>query len=304
MIGKTLKSVLFTLPLGFMLVLPLAASAQSASTVTPDADALFQLHKWAEAAKAYEVLTKANPADGRAWYRMGAALLSLGEYERAAGAFQKAFEISKRAEPMYGLAAAYSMMKEKDSAFEWLTKALNAHLSQPEQIEKDPHLASLRTDPRFKAVLAIVEKLNNPCTSQPEYKQFDFWVGEWVVTSEGQQVATSSIQRIVNGCIIFENYAQSDGFTGKSFNFFDATLKKWRQTWVDGTARVSEFAGMFKDGAMRFEGESHLQDGTRILRRMTLFNLAPDRVRQLSEASTDGGKTWRVTYDFLYTRHN
>jgi hypothetical protein len=182
-----------------------------------------------------------------------------------------------------------------------LASVASAQSASPETRAADS-LFDLRDDPRFKAVLALVEKLNNPCASQPEYKQFDFWVGEWVVTSEGQQVATSSIQRIVNNCIIFENYAQSDGYTGKSFNFFDATLKKWRQTWVDGTARVSEFAGVYQDSAMRFEGESHLPDGTRILRRMTLFNLGPDRVRQLSEASSDGGKTWRVTYDFIYTR--
>lgn len=189
-----------------------------------------------------------------------------------------------------------------------LTLLLGLMLALPSaisaQIEKDPDLTSLQTAPRFKDALVIVESLDNPCSSQPEYKQFDFWVGEWDVTSEGKQVAESSIQRIVDGCIIFENYAQSDGFTGKSFNFFDATLKRWRQTWVDATARVSEFAGVYKDGAMRFEGETHLQDGRRILRRMTLFNLNPDRVRQLSEASTDGGKTWRVTYDFLYTRHH
>jgi len=185
-----------------------------------------------------------------------------------------------------------------------LTLLLGLVLALPSAASAQSASLETQTDQRFKVAWAIVERLNNPCTSQPEYKQFDFWVGEWVVTSEGQQVATSSIQRVVNGCIIFENYAQADGFTGKSFNFFDATLKKWRQTWVDGTARVSEFAGVYKDGAMRFEGESHLQDGTRILRRMTLFNLNPDRVRQLSQASTDGGKTWRVTYDFIYTRHN
>ena len=151
-------------------------------------------------------------------------------------------------------------------------------------------------------MLAVVARLTNPCANQTEYKQFDFWVGEWVVTSEGQQVATSSIQRIVNSCIIFENYSQADGYLGKSFNFFDAHLHKWRQTWVDGTGFVSEFAGEFKDGAMRFEGESHLADGSKVLRHMTLFKLGTDRVRQLSEVSTDDGKTWRVNYDFIYTR--
>jgi len=37
---------------------------------------------------------------------------------------------------------------------------------------------------------------------------------------------------------------------------------------------------------------------------MTLFNLGPDRVRQLSEQTVDGGKTWSTQYDFIYIRKN
>jgi len=142
----------------------------------------------------------------------------------------------------------------------------------------------------------------SPCPAKAEYKQFDFWTGEWDVTEKEEKIAVSRIERIVNSCIIFENYTQGDGYTGKSFNFYDATLGKWRQTWVDGFGNVSEFVGEYKDNAMRFEGESHLSDGRKVLRRMTLFNLGPDRVRQYSERSTDGGKTWSVNYDFVYRR--
>ncbi|MEW6208480.1 MAG: hypothetical protein AB1631_08935 [Acidobacteriota bacterium] len=38
------------------------------------------------------------------------------------------------------------------------------------------------------------------------------------------------------------------------------------------------------------------------MRRLTFFNLGADRVRQFSERSTDGGKTWAVGYDFTYIR--
>jgi len=34
-----------------------------------------------------------------------------------------------------------------------------------------------------------------PCESIPQYKQFDFWIGEWDVTAEGRKVGDSSIQR-------------------------------------------------------------------------------------------------------------
>jgi hypothetical protein len=146
------------------------------------------------------------------------------------------------------------------------------------------------------------------CANAPEYRQLDFWVGEWEVRNSagqpaaGQAVASSSVQRIIDSCVVYENYSEGEEFLGKSFNFYDAHLRKWRQTWVDNTGRVSEFLGEYREGAMRFEGESHLPDGRRVLRHMTIFDLAPGRVRQLSEASTDGGKTWRVTYDYTYLR--
>ena len=143
---------------------------------------------------------------------------------------------------------------------------------------------------------------SSPCSVKPEYRQFGFWVGEWDVTEKDKKIASSGIQQIVDSCIILENYAQSDGYMGKSFNFFDAALGRWRQTWVDSFGNVSEFVGEYKDGAMRFEGETHLSNGTKVLRRMTLFNQGADRVRQYSERSTDEGKTWNVGYDYVYTR--
>jgi hypothetical protein len=68
------------------------------------------------------------------------------------------------------------------------------------------------------------------------------------------------------------------------------------------TGRISEFSGEYKEGAMRFEGESHLSDRRRVLRRMTLFNLDGEHVRQFSRVSFDDGKTWSVNDDFTYTR--
>lgn len=266
------------------------------------ADALFQTKKWAEAARAYESIVQAEPTNARAWYRLGISLLAQNQFQAAAPPLEKAVAISSRPEAMYALAQAYARLGDKDKAFYWLDKALTAKLSQATQIEQDPNLGSLHDDVRFAHVKEMVERVIHPCKFEHEYKQFDFWVGEWRVTAEGQKVATSSIQRIVDSCIILENYSQADGFVGKSFNFYDASLHKWRQTWVDGGARASEFVGEYKDGAMRFEGESHLSDGTKILRRMALFNLSPSQVRQLSYASTDGGQTWHVTYDFTYTR--
>ncbi len=151
------------------------------------------------------------------------------------------------------------------------------------------------------AAQAIPERNANPC-GQTENRQFDFWVGEWDVTSGGRKIAESSIQRIIGSCVIYENYSDPGGYTGKSFNFYDAVLKKWRQTWVDNGGNVSEFSGEYKDNAMHYEGESHRRDGQRFLRKMTVTRLDADRVRQYSEFSMDGGKSWKSNYDFLYLR--
>jgi hypothetical protein len=140
-----------------------------------------------------------------------------------------------------------------------------------------------------------------PCESRAESRQFDFWIGEWVVMDGSQAIATSRIEKAASGCLIVENYSQVDGFSGKSINFYDPLLKKWRQTWADSAGNASEFSGELRDQAMRFEGESHRGD-KRILRRMTFTELGGGEVRQHSEMSRDDGKTWMPHYDLKYVR--
>jgi hypothetical protein len=153
------------------------------------------------------------------------------------------------------------------------------------------------------ASLAVAQApARSPCPTEPEWQQLDFWLGQWEVRDQGKAIAKSQIEKSTDGCIVHETYIQADGYSGKSINFFDPTLRRWRQTRVDSSGNVSEFSGEYRDGAMRFEGESHRASGRRVLRRMTLFNLESGQVRQLSERSTDDGETWGVGYDFQYVR--
>lgn len=144
--------------------------------------------------------------------------------------------------------------------------------------------------------------LASPCTEAPEWQQLDFWLGHWNVLDGDSLVGTNQITRDTAGCIVHESYSQGDGYTGRSVNFFDPVTKRWRQTWVDCVGNVTEFTGEYRDGAMRFEGESHRAGGQRILRHMTLFNNADGSVRQYSRQSKDGGETWTDAYDFTYVR--
>jgi hypothetical protein len=160
-------------------------------------------------------------------------------------------------------------------------------------------------------ILAMVESANaqttkpapRPCETDARHRQFDFWVGEWrVTTQQSQFIGDNRIERVEGGCLLQENWTDRRGETGRSMNFFDAVLGKWRQVWVSPTGGALELTGEFKDDAMRFVGERHGINGKTVPTRLTFFKLGADKVRQFAEHSTDGGKTWTTSYDFLYTR--
>ena len=143
----------------------------------------------------------------------------------------------------------------------------------------------------------------SPCKSKPEYRQFDFWVGEWdVFGPKGRQAGTNSVQLILNDCVVFENWTGAGGGHGKSFNVYNAAKGKWQQTWVDSTGSVLELLGEYKDGEMRFAGESTGPGGKKLMNRLTFSKLSPDKVRQFWEQSEDEGKTWTVAFDGTYIR--
>ncbi|HEV2911884.1 MAG TPA: tetratricopeptide repeat protein [Pyrinomonadaceae bacterium] len=294
---------LLVLTLCFASTVVAVAQTAAPSAASQEADALFKSQKWADVARAYEGITKVESTNGRAWYRLGVALHNLGRYAQAVEAYQKAMAINKNnLLAMYNLACSYARMNDKDKAFEWLNKAYTAGYPQFEALKTDPDLASLRDDPRFPQLVASAEKLTMPCMFSTEARQFDFWVGEWDVQLNGQQVGTSSVQRILNGCVVFENWASGLGGTGKSFNFYDSSTSRWQQTYVDSTGTVLNFYGEYRDNALRYTAETHAKDGSKTLHKLTFFNLGPQRVRQLWEQSTDDGKTWNTVWDGIYIR--
>jgi hypothetical protein len=148
---------------------------------------------------------------------------------------------------------------------------------------------------------AALTALAAPC-DDALHRQFDFWIGRWDVTDKGKVIAASVIERFADGCGILESYTQLDGYSGKSINFYDPAAKRWRQQWIDSLGNSSEWNGEFRGGAMRFDGEAHRADGRKAVRNMTFTPLPDGNVRQASDLSPDGGKTWKPGYDFVYVR--
>ncbi len=283
-----------------------AAQTTEQSKAMQEAESLYQAQMWGDAVSAFEAITRSEPSNARAWGRLGGALIGMGSYEQAAKALHKAVEIASHPVDMYNLACAYSRLNDRDRAFEWLGKALAAGFPQPGVIAADPDLSNLREDARYKEIAARINKALRPCAQDPLHRQFDFWVGEWDVKATGNEsgpsIGASRIEMVEDGCLILENWTGGGGSTGRSFNFYDRSLKKWRQVWVANSGGALDFTGEYKDNQMRYEGETTGANGQKTLQKLTFFNLGPDRLRQFWEQSADGGKTWSVAFDGTYIR--
>jgi tetratricopeptide (TPR) repeat protein len=279
--------------------------AQQQPTPSPKmaaANELYKQQKWQEAAQAFGQVTKEEPGNGRAWYLLGMSLHSLGKYEPAIEAFQKNVALVNNPSAMYNIACGYARLKQVDKAFEWLEKALNGGAAGFVNLESDADLENIRADARFKKISELAERKKKPCMFTAEARQFDYWLGDWEVFNlAGQKVGSNTIQMFANGCGVLENWTDTVGGNGKSINYYDASTGKWYQHWIGSGGGALRYAGNFKDGAMRFEGET-LANGKKTLQRLTFFKLDENTVRQLAESSADEGRTWTVTYDFKYVK--
>ncbi|MEO6057059.1 MAG: hypothetical protein ABIQ49_09490 [Gemmatimonadales bacterium] len=140
------------------------------------------------------------------------------------------------------------------------------------------------------------------CTAA-EYRQFDFWIGEWEVTlPDGSPAGANRIERILDGCALKESWTGAGGGHGTSYNTYDAGRHRWHQTWVDDQGNLFVLEGTIADGRMTLEGETVDTSGRGQRHRIAWQQTAPGRVRQLWEMSSDGGTTWSTTFDGRYRK--
>ena len=139
--------------------------------------------------------------------------------------------------------------------------------------------------------------------SSVQHRQFDFWVGEWNVTdTRGQRIATSRVERSLNGCAIAESWEGVNGTRGQSINAWDPGTNKWHQTWLDNGGTVLMIAGGMINGEMVMEGERQLADGTQTLERITWTPNKDGTVRQVWISSPNRGMRWTAVFEAIYRK--
>ena len=140
----------------------------------------------------------------------------------------------------------------------------------------------------------------------PEFGQFDFWVGRWDVyrADTNQLVAHSLIERLYNGCAIRENWMplENQGGPGGSLNSYRRANRSWVQYWTDSANNLNEYSGGLENGKMVLTGTRHKWDGEAVPARMVYEALPDGSVTQTGFSSTDGGKTWQLSYKMIYRR--
>ena len=140
-----------------------------------------------------------------------------------------------------------------------------------------------------------------PRCEGPQFRQLDFWVGDWNVTSGGKQAGTNQVTQEESGCLVHEHWTGATGGTGQSFNFYDRTDERWHQVWVSSTGTTLFLSGQYADGKLVYAGVAPGPNGAPAQQRLTFFHNADGTVRQLWESSSDG-KQWQTVFDGLYVR--
>ena len=142
-----------------------------------------------------------------------------------------------------------------------------------------------------------------PSCMGEEYRQFDFWIGEWKVsTPTNANNGLNSVEMAHNGCVITEHYSTPNGYTGQSLNAYDRVTGTWNQTWVDNGGLVLKLSGGMEGKSMVMSGEGTDQQGNAIEHRITWTPKPNGTVTQIWESKPVNGGEWKVLFDGLYTK--
>jgi len=284
----------------FALLTTAPVLCQDTATLQAQADELSNQSKWSEAAEKYSAVVKASPANGYAWFSLSECLLQLKQFDQAQAAANQA--IANNFRPLLSqvsLARIAGARGDKEGALRILKKISE----DPRGPAVRPFLVSatefetLKSDPAYQQIYSSMV----PCKA-PEYRQFDFWVGDWEVRTPGGQVAgTNHVTLEQEGCLIVEHWTAAGGVqTGTSFNYYDIRDKKWHQLYIDNSGNAGAFPAM----SGTFQGEKMIlltDKEDKPLSRWTWYVVKPGVVRQMAEQTTDG-KNWNTTWDSFYSK--
>jgi ketosteroid isomerase-like protein len=142
-----------------------------------------------------------------------------------------------------------------------------------------------------------------PC-SAPEFRQFDFWIGDWDAFDVGKSaiVAHARVDSILDGCVLREDYQNASGLKGQSFSLYDPARKIWHQSWATNRGQLLLIEGKLEAGEMILAGQDRSPGGKERRVRGT-WKPMNGGVRETAVVSTDAGSTWQPWFDLVFRPH-
>jgi hypothetical protein len=146
-----------------------------------------------------------------------------------------------------------------------------------------------------------------PSCSTAEYRQLDFWVGDWEAEFALPGGKTGhAVNRITRNefgdCVIAEHFEQPDiAYVGASHSMYDPARKKWVQTWVDnGGAYITLVGGPVEGQLYSFELVTAEPKGPKqTYSRMIWQDVKPDSFTWRWQARRSDGSyvdSWVINY--------
>jgi hypothetical protein len=142
----------------------------------------------------------------------------------------------------------------------------------------------------------------NCCTEA--HRQFHFWLGKWeAFTANGQKAGDNHIVLLQDTCVMQENWVSAKGgYTGTSYNYYDASTQLWYQVWIDNQGSSLRLYGGMEGGKMVLRSDEVSSPQGKYINRITWTPNDDGTVRQHWQVSTDRGETWHTSFDGVYRR--
>ena len=131
----------------------------------------------------------------------------------------------------------------------------------------------------FPAAQPSASAAETPAATDPENRQFDFWLGDWAITDpNGSSEASSRVSLALGQYLVVENWDDGRSHKGENLFAYSADDKTWHGMFADNQGRVHVFTGKVSGGLAEFYGPSRGPAGEAVL----------NRIRRRSPSSRQG----------------
>jgi hypothetical protein len=143
------------------------------------------------------------------------------------------------------------------------------------------------------------------CSTNPESRQLDYWLGNWKIGGPGASPsATSRVYLTLDECMVIESWDGGRGHKGENMFAYSPDDKSWHGMFADNQGRVHVFVdSKVVTGSAEFSGPSRGANGDTVLNRVRIVRISPDKVEQIWEKSSDNGATWATEFHGEYLRN-